>query len=45
VDIRVEFYPSGKVVWERGVAANSTVTIRDETDRGTAKPDRVRGGF
>lgn len=29
-DVAVEFYPSGKRVWQRGVAAGRTVEIREE---------------
>jgi hypothetical protein len=29
VDASVEFYPSGKVVWQRAAAANRTVVVRE----------------
>jgi hypothetical protein len=32
VDVFVEFYPSGKVCWQRGAAANTTLTIREDAE-------------
>jgi hypothetical protein len=29
VDVSVEFYPSGKVVWQRGAAADTTIVVRE----------------
>ena len=31
VDVSVEFYPSGRLIWRRGVAANKVVEIVEES--------------
>jgi hypothetical protein len=33
VDVAVEFYPSGKTVWQRGVRADRTVVVREDASQ------------